>query len=455
MRIIIVGGGKVGSSIAEQLTREGHDITLLDENKNVASHISDTLDVMTICGNGANVDVLREAGVEGSDLLIACTGQDEVNIMCCLFGKKLGCQNTIARVRNPEYSSQMYLLRDDLGLSLIVNPEYYAAQEIFRLIEIPGVFKRDTFAEGRIEIVELVPSPGGALDGVRLVDLGKRTKCSLLVVAVQRGDGVLIPDGSFLLNAGDKVYVCAPAAEIVKLLRNLGLHKKQAKDVMIIGGSRVAVYLSMMLGKTGARVKIIERDMDKAKALAENLPQAQIICGDGTVSDLLKSESVEQMDSAVLLTNIDEENMILSMYLTKLGVKQVITKVNRSEFGAMLTDSGVDRIVSPKRLCANAIVRYVRAMQNTDGSSVLTMRHLVDGRVDALEFNVTSATKNLGKTLREIRLKPNILIGCINRGGRIIVPGGSDTLEEGDTVVVVSPSERVICDLNDIFAGED
>ena len=455
MRMIIVGGGKVGFSIAEQLTKEGHDIVVIDSDKHVSAVISDSLDVMSVCGSGASAEVLRQAGVSESDLLIASTGQDELNIMCCMFAKKLGCERTIARVRSPEYYEQIYLLRDELGLSLIVNPELKTAQEIFGLVEIPGVFKRDTFAEGRVEIVELVPKPGDMLDGVMLRDLPKTIKCSLLVCAVQRGDSVLIPDGSFTLAAGDKVYVCAPAAEIVRVLRTLGLHRKRARDVLLIGGSRVAVYLTTMLQKTGARVRIIEQDREKAKTLAETLPDAQIICADGTSASLLASENAEQMDTAVLLTNIDEENMILAMYLSRIGVPQVITKVNRTEFGVMLGGLGVDRIVSPKRLCANVIVRYVRAMQNTDGSSVIALHHLVDGRVDALEFSVTAATKNLGRTLREIQLKPNILISSINRRGKIIVPGGSDVLEEGDTVIVVTTSERVILDLNDIFAEEE
>ncbi len=455
MKIIIIGGGKVGSTIAEQLTKEGHDIVLVDSDKRVSETISDSLDVMTICGNGSEVGVLREAGAQDADLLIACTAQDELNLMCCMFAKKLGCQNTIARVRSPEYARQIYLLKDDMGLSMVVNPELTAAQEIFRLMEIPGVLKRDTFSEGRIEIVELVPKSGDMLDGTKLYDLSKKLGSKALVCAVQRGGEVQIPDGSFTLQAGDKVYICAPATAIVKMLHSIGEYKRRVRDVMIIGGSRVAEYLTDMLLKTGARVKILDSDMSKARRLAESLPEASVICADGTSIDILRSENVEGMDSVVTLTNIDEENLILSMYISRLGVPQVITKVNHTEFGGMLMDRGVDRVVSPKKLCANTIISYVRAMQNTDGSSVLTLHHLVDGKVDALEFAVTPSTKNIGRTLKEIQLKPNILIACINRKGRIIVPGGGDTLDMGDTVVVVTTSERVIVDLNDIFANED
>lgn len=455
MRILIVGGGKVGRTIAEQLTKEGHDIVVIDNDRRVAEAISDSLDVMSICGNGSSVAVLKEAGVGESGLLIACTAQDELNLMCCMFAKKLGCQNTIARVRSPEYSEQIYLIKDDMGLSMIINPEFTAAQEIFRMMEIPSVLKRDTFAGGRIEIVELVPKPGDVLDGTQLYDLSKKLKCRALVCAVQRGEDVLIPGGSFTLLAGDKVYICAPATAIVKMLHSIGEYKKRVRDVMLIGGSKVAEYLSFMLLKTGARIKIVDSDPVKARRLAENLPEAVVICADGTSDGVLRSENVESMDSVATLTNIDEENLILSMYISRLGVPQVITKVDHTEFGSMLMDRGVDRVISPKRLCANAIIRYVRAMQNTDGSSVVALHHLVDGRVDALEFAVSDGTKNLGKTLKEIQLKPNILIACINKKGKIIVPGGSDALESGDTVVVVTTSERVILDLNDIFAEED
>lgn len=455
MRILIVGGGKVGRTIAEQLTKEGHDIVVIDNDRRVAEAISDSLDVMSICGNGSSVAVLKEAGVGESGLLIACTAQDELNLMCCMFAKKLGCQNTIARVRSPEYSEQIYLIKDDMGLSMIINPEFTAAQEIFRMMEIPSVLKRDTFAGGRIEIVELVPKPGDVLDGTQLYDLSKKLKCRALVCAVQRGEDVLIPGGSFTLLAGDKVYICAPATAIVKMLHSIGEYKKRVRDVMLIGGSKVAEYLSFMLLKTGARIKIVDSDPVKARRLAKNLPEAVVICADGTSDGVLRSENVESMDSVATLTNIDEENLILSMYISRLGVPQVITKVDHTEFGSMLMDRGVDRVISPKRLCANAIIRYVRAMQNTDGSSVVALHHLVDGRVDALEFAVSDGTKNLGKTLKEIQLKPNILIACINKKGKIIVPGGSDALESGDTVVVVTTSERVILDLNDIFAEED
>ena len=454
MRIVIIGGGKVGQTIAGQLTREGHDIVVVESDGRVSEQISDSFDVMAVCGNGSSVEVMTQAGVPESDLVIACTAEDELNLICCMFAKKLGCGSTIARVRSPEYAEQIYLLAESMGLSMIINPEYNAAREMFRLMEIPSVLGRDSFAGGRIEIFELELRPGDALDGTPLMQLSKKLNCRMLVCAVQRGEEVLIPDGSFVLRAGDKVSICAPSTSIVKILRSAGEYKKMAKNVMLIGGSRIAEYLALMLIGAGVRVKILEQDMAKARFLAEELSQAEIVCADGTDEAVLRAENVGSMDSVAALTNIDEENLILSMYISHLGVPQVITKVDHTQFGAMLMNFGVERVISPKRLCAGEIIRYVRAMQNSEGSSVLAMHHLIDGRVDALEFAVTDRTRHLGKMLREIRFKPNILVAGINKNGKILVPNGNDTLEAGDSVVLVTTSERVILDLNDVFAED-
>lgn len=454
MKIVIIGGGKVGFTIAEQLTKEGHDIIVVDNDKQVVNNISESLDVMAVCGNGASVSVMMEAEVGSSDLLIACTAQDELNMLCCVFAKKLGCQNTIARVRTPEYAEQMLYLQSELGLSMTINPEQHAAREIFRLLEIPGVLKRDSFAKGRVEIVEIVLKHGDILDGARLFELPKKLKCRALVGAVQRGREVFIPDGSFTLREGDRAYLCAPAMDIVRILQTIGENKKRAKDVMLIGGSRICEYLTVMLLKSGARVKIIEQDSAKAASIAERFPEATVVCEDGSNQAVLNSEHIDQMDAAALLTNIDEENLILSMYMSHIGVPQVISKVNHTEFADFIAEQGVNRIVSPKKICADVIIRYVRAMQNTEGSSVLALHHLVDGKAAALEFIVTKNCKYLGKPLMEKHLKPNILIASISRRDRIIVPCGSDTIEEGDTVVVITSSDRVILDLNDIFEPE-
>jgi trk system potassium uptake protein TrkA len=454
MKIVIIGGGKVGSAIAAQLTKEGHDITVVDVSDSVVESIGNTLDCMTLCGNGAASATMREAGVPDSDLLIACTAQDELNLLCCVFAKKLGCKRTIARVRMPEYAEQLYLLKDELGLSMTINPELNAAHEMFRLLELPSVLKRDTFAKGRIEIVEVIPEAGNALDGMQLADLPKKLRGKFLVGAVARDGEVIIPDGSFTLAAGDHVYLCAPAAELVHVLHAIGDYQKKASSVMLIGAGRIAEYLTTSLLKAGTAVKVIERDSEKARVFAERYPAARVVCADGANEAVWREENAAEMDAVVLLTNLDEENLVLSMYASRLGVPQILTKVDHTAFGSLMPDKP-SRIISTKKLCADAIVRYVRAMQNSGGSSVVTLHHLVDGKVDALEFYVTAACRGAGKTLQEIRLKPNILIACINRRGRILVPAGADTLEAGDTVVIIAASDRVILDLNDIFADED
>jgi trk system potassium uptake protein TrkA len=455
MKIVIVGGGKVGFSLADQLTREGHDVTLIDNDRRVVNWVTDTLDMMAMYGNGAELSVQRAADVEHADLLIAATPQDELNMICCIIARKLGCQNTIARVRDVEYMEQMYFLREELGLSMTINPELTAAREIFRLMQLPGFLRRDSFAKGRVEIVELDLPKNSPLDGVQLMELPKKLKMNILVCAIERDGEVYIPAGSFRLHGGDKIYVTAPATVLVELIRSLGMRTHKTKSVLIIGGSRIAQYLTPMLLKTGTRVKIIESNPERSMFLAEILPEATIIQNDGSNQAVLLSENIEQMDTVVTLTNMDEENLIISMYANHIGVPQVITKINRTEYNEVFRNKGIDCVISPKLLCAQGIVRYVRAMQNTDGSSVLTMHRLVDGRVEALEFNVTESTLHLGETLRDITLKPNLLIACINRMGRIIIPGGSDYMAAGDTVVVVTSSDRVILDLNDIFAAEE
>lgn len=455
MRIVIVGGGKIGLSIATQLTREEHDVVLLDNNRSVVNWASDKLDMMVMYGNGAALEMQREADVEHADLLVAATPLDELNILSCILARKLGCQNTIARVRNAEYTEQLYFLKEELGLSMVINPEWAAAREIFRLVQFPGFLKRDSFAKGRVEIVEILLQEDSPLKGMKLMSLPKKLKLNILVCAVERGGDVYIPDGSFVLESGDSIFVTAPSTTLSDLVRRLGMHGRKSRDALIVGGSRIAQYLTPMLAKAGTRVKIIENNEARAMQLAELLPEATIINADGSNQMVLLGENIEKMDTVVTLTNIDEENLIISMYSNHIGVPQVITKINRTEYNDVFTNKGIDCIISPKLLCAQSVVRYVRAMQNEEGSSVVAIHRLANEKVDALEFNVTSATWNLGKSLREIQLKPNILFACINRMGRVIIPGGKDTLEEGDTVVIVTPADRVIVDLNDIFMPEE
>ena len=454
MRIVIVGGGKVGYSLAGQLTYEGHDIVLIDNNRNVINKLADTLDIMVMYGNGADLKVLQAADVAHCDLLVAASPMDEINMMCCIIARKLGCQNTIARVRNTEYAEQLYFLKEELGLSMTINPEWTAAREMFRLMQLPGFLQRDSFAKGRVEIVEIILQKDSPLCGLQLFEIPKKLKASILVCAIGRNDEVFIPDGSFRLEEEDKIYVTAPTKELIEIIRKLGLRKHKSRNAMIIGGSRTAQYLASMLLKTGTRVKIIESNEARSAQLADLYPDANVVNADGSNQAVLLAENIEQMDSVITLTNMDEENLIISVYAKHVGVPQVITKINRTEYNEIFRKMGIDCIISPKLLCAQGIVRYVRAMQNTTGSSILSVHRLVEGKVEALEFNVTEHTKHLKTKFRDIILKPNILIVCINRLGKIIIPGGNDTLEVGDTVIAVTTADRVIVDLNDIFSQE-
>jgi len=451
MRIVIIGGGKVGSELAAQLANEDHDIVLIDNDRKKVKRLSETLDMLAIYGNGANLEMLRQANVGEADLLIAVTPKDELNMICCIIARKLGCKNAIARVRDPEYARQMYFIRDELGLSMSVNPEWSAAREIFRLMQYPGFLQRDSFAKGRVEIVEMEIGANGPLDGMLLYEMPQKLKAKVLVCAIQREGEIIIPRGNVRLKAGDRIHVTAPATQLVGLLEGVGLRNKRAKDVMLIGGGRITRYLAESLLKAGTNVKIIEQDEKESMLLAEMLPKATIINADGTNQSVLNSENMSQMDTVVALTDLDEENLVISMYAKRLCVPQVITKINRTEYVELFRETGIDCLVSPKHLCAQDIIRYVRAMQNTSGSSVISVHHLLDGNVEAIELRVTERTKFHSVPLKDIRLKPNILLSSITRLGEIIIPGGDDMMLPGDTVVIVSLAGRIILDLNDIF----
>lgn len=454
MKIVIIGGGKIGFSLAEELANENHDIVLVDNDKEKVKMISETLDVMTLYGNGAAIATQREANVDECDLMVAVTAKDEVNLLACILARKLGCMNTIARVRNREYSEQLYVLKDELGLSMSINPELLAAKELYRLLQIPAFIKRDTFAEGRAEIVELGIESESPLCGLRLSDMGSKIRTRTLVCAVVRDGKAFIPDGRFVLEAGDRIYATAPASALVELTHELKLRSKRSKNVLIVGGGRIAEYLTPMLAKSGAHVKIIEMDRKRCEYLSEALPEATVICSDGSKQAVLKMHNIARMDAVLPMTDMDEENIIIGMFARKVGVPQLLTKINRSEYGEILGDRGADSLISPKQISSRAIVRYVRAMENTGGSAVLTIHKLAGGGAEALEFAVTEATKHLNEPLMDIKLKPGILLACINSMGKIKIPGGRDRLSAGDTVVVVTTAGRDILDLNDIFAKE-
>jgi len=453
MKIVIVGDGKVGRALAEQLSKEGHDIVIIDQSAKVVDESVNSLDVMGITGNGASYEVQHEAGVEKSDLLIAATSSDELNILCCLVAKKLGTKATIARVRNPEYSQQLSFMRDELGLSLVINPELAAANEISRILRFPSALKVDTFSRGRTELIELKIASDSKLADIALHELEKKYQIKILVCAVQRADNVYIPTGDFILRAGDRIYITGDMDSVTTFVKTFDMDKEKVRSAMLIGGGKIAYYLAKMLEVTGVKVKIIEQDSNRCLELSEALRNALIINGDGTDQELLSEEGIAETDAVVALTGIDEENILIAMYANTKKVSKVIAKVNRKSFIGMLGSVGIESVISPKDITVSYILRFVRAMQNSMGSNVTTLHRIVEDKAEALEFSVGRYSGCIGKKLKDLRLKPNLLIACIIRGNKIIIPHGDDAINENDNVIVVT-TNQFLRDLDDILQAE-
>lgn len=452
MKIIIAGAGKVGFVIASQLSLEGHDITLIDSDMNVLENEMQECDVMSVCGNCATSDVLLKAGVKDADLLIATTGADEVNLLCCVIAHSINSNiHTIARIRNPEYSDQIYKMRDIFALSMIVNPEKQAAIEIERVLKYPGFLKREAFAKGRAEIVEIKIDAESQLCNLPLKDLSSVLKCKVLVCVVLRGGEAITPDGEFILRDGDKVFVTAPTNNLSVLLSSLGVVKKKIKTVLICGGGRVAYYLAKKLSHDGFKVSIIEKDYDICVKLDEILPDVEIIHGDASNQPLLESEGLSSADALVTLTGLDELNIIISLYGHSLEIPQVITKISHMQKSEILDNLPLGSIISPDELSCNSIVRYVRAMKHQAGAAQ-AVHFIADRHTEAIEFRVTADTLNLGIPLKNIKTKKNVLIACISHQGVIEIPDGNSTFNKGDSLVVVTPADgEKIYELNDIF----
>jgi len=453
MNIIIVGDGKVGAALAAQLSAEQHDVTIIDSNPKTVNASAERLDVMAVTGNGASMATLQEAGVEKADLLIAATSRDELNLLTCLTAKKLGAKHTIARVRNPEYDRQLVDMREELGLSLTVNPEKAAAYEAYRLLQFPSFLKRETFAKGRVEIVGIPVDKGSKLVGIPMFKLYEIARVNVLVCAVEREDGIHIPSGGFTIREGDTLFVTAGIQDLAQLVRNLGLVERRIKSLFIIGGSRIAFHLAKRCLDGGISVKIIERDHDRCVALAEALPRAVIIEGDGSRQDVLTAEGFQSYDAVVTLTGMDEENLILSMLASHLGVGKVITKINRIDYADVFRKLGIGSTISPKGLCCMDIIHYVRAMSTaSDIDAMVSLHSVVDGQVEALEFLAGWDARHQGERLMDIPLKSGILVACITHKGKTIIPKGDSSFTAGDTVIVVTAGGRTISQLDDIFA---
>lgn len=451
MEIIVAGVGKVGLTLAKQLAAEEHSITLIDMDSLVLEEAIEQFDAMSICGNCASKEILLQAGVEKADLVIAATNADEVNLLCCMTAHGINSKlHTIARIRNPEYAEQVMTMREVFPLSLTINPEKQAAQEILRLLQYPGFLRRDTFAKGRAEIVELRIDDKSKLAGVALRDLSSLVKCKVLVCAVLRQGTAVAPRGNFVLQPGDRVFVTAPTTTLAELLKNLGIITRRVRKVMICGGGRVSFYLAKLLEKDGIRVSLIDRNVARCAELAALLPQATILHGDCSGQTLLDSQGISEVDAICSLTGMDETNMVISLYANTQNVPQIITKLSRGE-GFIADALPMGSVICPKELCSNIIVRYVRAMQNQTGAAV-SVHTIADGQVEAVEFLVDSATRNCGKPLKALKLKPNVLIASITHGANTQIPDGDSTFNEGDTVVAVTSGRGVLKSINDIFA---
>ncbi len=438
MRIIVVGCGKVGQTIVEQLSREKHDISVIDTDAKVINDITNNFDVLGVVGNGASYEVLKEASIENADLLIAVTDSDELNLLCCLLARQLEGCNTIARVRNPVYSQEIRLIREQLGLSMTINPEYAAAREISRILRVPAAIKIETFAKGTVELLKVEIPEGSLLDGIRIADIRSRAKVNVLICAVEREDNVTIPNGSYVLEKKDTISVILPTDKVRDFFSEIGVEAPKVRNTMIIGGGKIAFYLAQMLKKSGIDVKIVEVDQDRCEELSESLPGAVVIQGDATDQDVLMEEGITEADAFVTLTGIDEANIFLSLFAKSVSGAKVVTKVNRLSFDNIIDRFDLGSLIYPKRITADSIVRYVRAMQNSFGSDVETMYNIIENRVEALEFVIREETPYIGIPLSELKIKDNVLIACISRMGETIQPNGQTKIMVGDSVIVVT-----------------
>ncbi len=453
MNIIIAGDGKVGSTLTRLLSAEGHNITLIDTNSRVLEASQEQFDVMAVHGNCAAMETLLQAGVRDAELLIAATSADEVNLVSCTTAHGLNPKlHTIARIRNPEYTNQIYKMRNVYGLSMLINPERQAANEIERLLKYPGFLRRDVFAKGRTEIVELRIDAKSKLCGIQLMDMASIIKCRVLVCAVLRNGQAMVPNsGTFTFREGDRVFVTAPTKDLTILLKNLGIITRRVKRCLLCGGGRVCIYLATALEKSGISVTVVERNYERCQQLCEHLPNSTIIHGNAGNTDLLESEGLSQFDAVVTLTGEEELNMIVSLYANSVGVPQVITKLGHVTNQSILDTLNLGSVVCPKDLVANNIVRYVRAMQNQTGAAI-SVHAIADGQVEAIEFLVNENTKGCGTPLKNLKPKANVLIASITHGSVTEIPNGDSMFHAGDTLVIVTTDRGSIRQINDIFA---
>ncbi len=444
MKIVIVGCGKVGLQLATQLSEEDYDVTVIEKDEEKLKYAANSLDIFCIAGDGADVEVMKQADVTHADLVVACTSEDELNMLCCLLAKHVGANNTIARVRNPVYYKQIHLLKNDLQLSMAVNPEKIVSNEIARVLQFPDTNKVEKFVKGKVELVQFQLKENSILDGSSLAELYQKFQIKILVCAVKRDAEVYIPGGDFVLHSGDKLYVTASHFELERFFNAIGKRSDKIKNVLICGGGRVSFYLAQQLIQSGMNVKIIEHNYEKCEDLCEMLPKATIIHGDATEHSLLIEEGIETADATVALTGMDEENIIISLFAKMKGVQKIVAKINEDSRVRMVDGMGIHSIVSAKNVTADTILSYVKARQNSmENENVETMYKLVNGQVEAVEFVIKKESKYTNVPLKNLKLKKNNLIACIVRKEQIIIPGGNDYMEIGDNVIVVTMQHKL------------
>ncbi len=451
MNIILVGCGKVGSALTRRLTEEGHNVTVVDTSADKVAYISEKLDVLGVEGNGASITTLNEAGMKDADVLIAVTGSDELNLLCCMFAKKAGNCRCIARVRNPMYSRELEFIKAQLGISTIINPELAAAKEISRLLRFPAAEDIDTFAEGRVRLIRFELKPEQGLDGMALRDIPHKLGCDILICAVEREDEVCIPDGNFVLKSGDVISFVSAQGKGTEFFAKLHLPTHPVHNALLVGGGPIAYYLAKDLLRHSIEVRIIEHDAARCDWLAAELPGATILHGDGADRQFLQAEGLAQAEAMVALTDMDEENVMLAMYAKKHCPGKLVTKVNWLDFDGVLDTLDLGSVVTPKYIVCDFVIQYVRALQNSVGGNLKTLYRMLDDRVEALEFEIRENSAVTGTPLKDLKLKPGYLLCCITRGDKVIIPRGGDHIQVGDTVIVVT-LEHGLQKLRDILA---
>ncbi len=441
MKIVVIGNGKVGHTIIQHLCNEGHNVTVIDNNPDEIEQIVNEYDVMGICGNGANVDILESVNAGKADMLIAVTSSDETNMLACVIGKKMGVRHTMARVRSYEYNAQIDKMTEALEISTVINPEKESANEILKIINFPEALKVDTFKNGNVDLVELYVPDDSPLIGKSLIEISQTYQVKVLICAVQRGEEVFIPDGNFIFKAGDIVHITATKKNVRLFLNKLGLISSKIKSVFVMGGGKIATYLCEELVKNGYKVKLVEKDYEKCVELSETLTNVTIIHGDGSDQELLTEEGFNETDAVVCLTGLDEENIIISMYAYKQRIGKIITKINKDSLAGLMESVRMASVISPKDITSSRIIRYVRAKNNSRSSNVITLYKLVNNKVEVIEFQAKETSKTLNIPLKDMRLKKRVLIAAIIRGKEVIIPNGNDRILAGDNVIVVTTTQ--------------